>query len=322
MNSKSRLTLSAPYIYSRADSSSIMTDVIIALMPCIGVGIYLYGWNVLLNAVVCAFSSVVFEAVYEKMLRKPVTVKDMSAVVSGLILYLNMPVSAPLWMDILGCFIAIVIVKQLFGGIGRNFVNPALIGTLTMRLSFPAYMTRWTVNGKMVQAVIDAAGGKGFGPTVLHLFRMNADLPSDAEMFVGLKNGPVGQACAIAVLVGFVYLLVKKVVRPMASLGFLGTVALISLLSDFGVVFQLCAGGTLFFGVFMINDYTTSPVTDLGKIVYGIIFGLITMFFRSFSSFEDGISFALLFANLLVPYIDALTGPRPYGYVRGGGKRA
>lgn len=319
-NDKYAVTSGAPYIYAKADSSVIMRDVIIALLPCLGAGIYLYGWDVLLNAVICAAASVIFETIFEKMIGKPVTASDLSAVVTGLIVSLNLPVSAPAWLSVIGCFIAIVIAKQLFGGIGKNFANPALVGILALRLGFPAYMTQWTVNSKMTPAIVNAAGSGSTGPTVLQLFRMNGELPTDLEMFVDFKNGPVSQVCAIAVLAGLAYLLVRRVISPMLSAGFFATVAVVALLWNFGAVFQLCAGGTLFYGVFMANDYTTSPVTDLGKFIDGIIFGLITMFFRAYSSFEDGIAFALLFTNLISPYVDALTRPRPYGYVKGGGR--
>lgn len=316
MNSEKKIS-GAPYLYKKTDTSAIMRDVIIALMPCLGVGIWLYGIDVLITAAICVFSCVVFEVAWEKAMKKPVTAKDLSAVVTGLIVALNLPAAAPGWLAVTGSFIAIILVKQLFGGIGRNFVNPALTAILCLRLGFPALMTAFPVNEKMLPELVAAASGAN-GPTVLHLFRLNAELPADMAMFTGFKNGPVGQACCIAVLLGFAYLLAKRVVSPVLSLSFFATVAAVSAISGFSPVFQLCAGGTLFFGVFMANDYATTPMTSAGRMIFGMLLGLMTMFFRAFSGYEDGIAFALLFANILAPHIDGITMPKPFGKRKGG----
>ena len=308
----------APFIYAKADTASIMTDVLIALIPTIAAGIYLYGFSVLTGVLVCAASCVCFEAVFEKLLHRPVTVKDMSAAVTGTILALNLPPDVSPWISVLGSFIAIVIVKQLFGGIGRNFANPALVAVIVLYRSFPADFSRWIVNDKMIPAICDAAKGAQTGYTVLQLQKINSDLPTALQMLTGFKNGPVANAWAIAAMIGGVYLIVRKVISPVLPAAFLAAVTVASLFQGFDPLFQMCAGGVMFYAFFMANDYTTMPVTAGGKLLAGIILGVITMFFRTYSSVSDGIAYALLFVNILTPRIDALTMPRPFGKMRGG----
>lgn len=320
MSSKNYIS-EAPFIYAKADTTSIMADVLIALIPSIAAGIYLYGTSMIFSVLVCAASCMCFEVVSQKLLGRTVTVKDMSAAVTGTIIALNLPTDVSPWIGILGSFIAIVVVKQLFGGIGRNFANPALVAILVLYRSSPADTSSWIVNSKMIPAIYDAANGARTGYTVLQLQKINGDLPSAVQMLTGFKNGPAANAWAIAAVIGGLYLIAKKVISPVLPAAFLATVSIASLLHGSNPLFQICAGGVMFYAFFMANDYATMPVTALGKIIAGVILGIITMFFRTYSSVSDGIAYALLFVNILTPRIDAMTMPRPFGEVRGGKTR-
>lgn len=316
--SKKVLISEAPFIYAKADTTAIMADVLIALIPTLACGIYLYGISMLTSTLICIAACILFEALFEKLVHRPVTVKDLSAAVTGAIIALNLPADVSPRIAILGCFIAIVVVKQLFGGIGRNFANPALVAIIVLYRSFPADVNHWIVNSKMIPAIYDAANGAQTGLTVLQLQKVNGDLPTALQMLTGFKNGPVANAWAIAAILGGVYLIAKKIISPVLPAAFLATVCITSLFQGSDPLFQICAGGVMFYAFFMANDYTTMPVTALGKLAAGVILGVITMFFRAYSSVSDGIVYALLFVNILTPRIDALTMPRPFGKMRGG----
>ena len=313
-----KLISEAPFIYAKEDTTSIMGDVLIALIPTIACGVYLYGFSMLVDVLICIASCVCFEALFEKLIHRPVTVRDLSAVVTGTILALNLPVGVSPWIAVLGSFIAIVVVKQLFGGIGRNFANPALVAIIVLYRSFPADVDRWIVNSKMLPAIYEAAKGAPTGYTVLQLQKVNGDLPTAIEMFTGFRNGPAANAWAIAAIIGGLYLIAKKIISPVLPAAFLSTVAITSLIQGSNPLFQICAGGVMFYAFFMANDYATMPVTAGGKFIAGIILGIITMFFRAYSSVSDGIAYALLFVNIITPRIDAWTASRPIGKTRGG----
>ena len=308
----------SPFIYAAADTSSIMRDVLIALLPCVVLAVYVYGPGVLLTFAVSVGSCVIFEAVYQKLMNKPVRVGDLSAAVTGLIIAMNLPPFISPLLVMLGAFIAIVTVKQVFGGIGRNFVNPALVAIIVLGVSFPQDMKAWVVNDKMTSVIVEAAAGASTGPTALELFKLNATLPSDLQMLIGFKNGTLGQVCSLAVIAGGVYLLARKVISPVLSSVFFLAVAAVTLMWGYGPLFQIFAGGTLFFGIFMANDCVTAPATTKGKAIAGLLYGLLSMFLREYSLNVDGMGYALIFLNILTPHIDALTMPKPVGSKRRG----
>ncbi|HPX70311.1 MAG TPA: RnfABCDGE type electron transport complex subunit D [Bacillota bacterium] len=313
MKENKSLISESPFIYAAADTSLIMRDVLIALLPCVALAVYVYGPGVLLTFAVSVGSCVILEAVYQKLMNKPVRAGDLSAAVTGLIIAMNLPPFASPLLVVLGAFIAIIIVKQLFGGIGRNFVNPALVAIIVLGMSFPQEMKAWVVNDKMTPVIVEAAAGATTGPTALELFKLNAALPSDLQMFIGLKNGTLGQLCSLAVIAGGIYLVARRVISPVLSSIFFLTVAALTLMWGYSPLFQIFAGGTLFFGIFMANDCVTAPVTAKGKLIAGLLYGFLSMFFRAYSLNVDGMGYALLFVNILTPRIDALTMPKPAG---------
>jgi len=293
----------APYVYTRSSVFHMMRDVIIALIPAVAAAVWYYGSDALWRILFSAALSVILETVYEKLMHHPVSAGDLSAVVSGIILALCLPVTIPYWMIAVGTFISMVVVKQLFGGLGHNFANPALVALLTLQISFPSAMNEWT------------------GPTALELFRLNADVPSNLSMLFSFRNGPMGHCCAFAIILGGLYLLIRKIISPLITGGMLLSAAVFILLAGYDPIFQLLAGGILFCAVFMANDPVTSPATRLGCLIYAILCGAMAVFFRFYTSESDGYSYALLFCNILVPYIDRFTRTRTFSQTKGGQKK-
>lgn len=315
------LTVSAsPHVRSSETVTGIMLDVIIALVPSLVASVILFGFRSLLVTAVCVASCVVFEFAARKIMKRDVTIGDLSAVVTGLLLAFNLPVSIPLWMCLVGSFFAIVVVKQFFGGIGQNFVNPAIGGRIVMLVSFSSAMTTWSEpltwrNG------VDAATTatplsilKGFDGAI------SSDLPSLWQMFLGIRGGCLGEVSALALLIGGFYLLARKVIKPTIPLCFVGTVAVIMLIAGKGdftfVAYELLSGGLLLGAIFMATDYSTSPITTKGKILFGIGCGVITSVIRLFANLPEGVSYSIILMNILVPHIEALTTPKPFGTVK------
>lgn len=309
---------SAPHINNPVDTANIMKNVVIALMPALAVAVYVFGLRALLLTATCVASCVLFEGVTRKILDRPQTIGDYSAVVTGVILSYNLPAGLPLWMAAIGSFVAIVVVKQLFGGLGQNFANPAIVGRIVLFTSFATPMTTWPVTDKMsaVLQQVDAVTGA----TPLALFSNAKDVPSNMDMFLGTINGSMGEISAAALLLGGVYLIVKKIIEPTIPAAFIGTVAGMALLMGFDPIFHICAGGVMLGAIFMATDYVTSPLTTKGKIIFGIGCGFLTMVIRIFASYPEGVSFALLLMNILVPHIDKLTKLKLNGIPKGGEK--
>ncbi len=302
-----KLTVSSsPHLKSPVTTRSIMLDVVIALMPALVASVMIFGVRSLLLTLCCAAACVVFEYLYALLLKKPQTVGDFSAVVTGVLLAFNLPVTLPLWMAIIGCFVAIVIVKQLFGGIGQNFVNPALVGRIVLMISFPAQMTYWVAPGSGADAVSSAT------PLAV-LSGAEGTMPELAELLFGLRGGCLGETCILALLLGGVYLVLRKVISPVIPLCYLGTVAALTALGGAYPLYQLLSGGLVLGAVFMATDYTTSPLTTKGRIVYAVGCGLITCLIRLFGSMTEGVSFSIILMNLVVPYLDKLFPSKPFG---------
>ena len=304
---------SSPHIRGDFKSSRIMLDVMLALLPAMIVGIWLHGVRSLIVTVVAIASAVAFEWLYSVVTRTRNTIVDGSALVTGMLLAMTLPATVPYWLVIVGCGFAIIFVKALCGGLGQNIFNPALSARGFMMLIFPAYMVRFEgVDG------VTAA-------TPLHHMVMPA-LPEESilDMFLGNCPGSIGEVSALALLLGGAYLVYRKVISVRIPAAYLGTVAVLTLVfhkTDFPVqwmLYSLFSGGVMLGAIFMATDYATSPVTAKGQIVYGIGCGALTVFFRYFGLFPEGVTYAILIMNAFVWIIDRHTAPRRFGVKKGG----
>lgn len=322
------LTVScSPHVHAPDGTRDIMLDVLIGLIPAMLGAVFFFGLRSLCVIAVSVAACIMFEFLYRKILKKDTTIGDCSAIVTGLLLAMVCPVTIPYWTIIIGDFFAIVIVKQLFGGIGCNFLNPALAGRAFL-FSYPVIMTTWVAPytslnllGSNVDAVTAATP-----MSYLH----QGLLPDTTifDSFLGSVGGCMGETSAILLLVGGVYLVVRKVISPRIPLAYIGTVAVIALLFPQGndrlvwLGYQVLSGGLMLGAIFMATDYATSPVTKGGQIVYGIGCGLITMFIRYFGSYAEGVSYAILIMNIAVLLLDKIGVPKRFGYVKPGKEAA
>ena len=323
---KGRLTVSASPHKRTADTTrGIMLDVILALIPALILSVVLFGPRALLVTVVSVAACVLFEFLARKVMKRNTTIGDLSAVVTGVLLAFNLPSTIPLWMVVIGDAVAIIVVKQFFGGIGQNFVNPALVGRIVLMASFPVQMSdypapfawRMPEVAAVTSATPLAQFSDVYGAENLQSAMDAAGLPSLLDMLFGVRGGCLGETCAIALLLGFVYLLIRRVISPTIPLMYVGTVAVIMLIAGKGnlefVAYQLLSGGLLLGAIFMATDYTTSPVNFKGKLLYALGCGIITALIRIFASLPEGVSFSILLMNILVPHLDSLTTPKPFG---------
>ena len=309
MSVNKKLTVSAsPHVRSPHTATGIMLDVIIALIPALIAAVVIFGTQVLLVTIVCVSTAVLSEYLCRKVMKRHQTIGDLSAVVTGLLLAFNLPVSIPLWIAAIGSIIAIVVVKQMFGGIGQNFVNPALAARIILLVSFPAKMTTWTLDGVTTATPLASLKSGVVDKTAL---------PSMVDMLIGQHGGCLGEVCSAALILGGIYLIVRKVISPAIPLSYIGTVAVLMLIAGkFSLEFtayQLLSGGLLIGAIFMATDYTTSPVSFKGKIIFGIGCGLITAAIRIFGGYPEGVSFSIIIMNILVPHIERLTTAKPFG---------
>lgn len=302
----------SPHIRDNATTSTIMRDVLIGLAPAMIAAVVIFGFRALLMTAVCVAACIIFEYGTERILGRENTISDLSAVVTGVILSFNLPVQLPLWMAVVGCFFAIVIAKQLFGGIGNNFANPAIAARIFLLLSFSQPMTTWlqVEGGRAVQGV--------YGATPLALISAGdtANLPSVMEMLLGTRGGCMGETCAIALILGGVYMIWKKVITPTIPLAFIGGVFVLSLLFGVNPVYELLGGGLMLGAFFMATDYTTSPITEKGKIIFGLGCALITMVIRVFGSYPEGVSYSILLMNIITPHINRMVRNKAFGGVQ------
>lgn len=299
----------SPHISGSDTVSKIMLDVIIALIPALIAGCIIFGMRAFIVTFVCVLSCIAAEYIWSKLLKKSNTTGDFSAVVTGMLLAFNMPASIPLWMAVIGSVFAIIVVKQFFGGIGNNIVNPAIAARVFLMLCWPQ---------QMVSYVDDAGKLVSSATPLVELKAKSAPLDDIFDMVIGNVNGALGEVSAIAICAGFIYLLFRKVVSWHIPVAFIGSFVLISIIfpvtgEPSATFYQVFSGGLLFSALFSANDYSTTPITGTGKIIFGIGCGLITIFIRYFGAYPDGTAFAILIMNMLVPIIDFWTRPSGFG---------
>ncbi|MEG0775740.1 RnfABCDGE type electron transport complex subunit D [Clostridium sp.] len=298
----------SPHIKSKNTVSSVMRDVLIALLPATFAGIYFFGLNALLVILTAVGSAVLSEYAFQKITKRPIMIKDLSAVVTGLLLAFNVPPTIPLWMVAVGSAFAIIVVKCFYGGVGQNIVNPALAARAFLLAAYPVRMTTWTVDGTT-------------GATPLGLLRGDgaAQLPSLFDAFVGNIGGCIGETSALALLIGAAYLLYKKVISWHIPVSFIGTVFVLTtilgrdqLMTGNGL-YEILLGGLILGAFYMATDYTTSPMTKTGHLIFGVCCGVLTTLIRIYGGYAEGVSYSILIMNLFVPFIDKYTNPRVFG---------
>ena len=306
---------SSPHVRSKITTNDIMLMVVIALLPTTIFGIYNFGPRALLLILLSVATCVLTEYVYEKLMKKPVTVKDFSAVVTGLLLALNLPASVSWFVPVIGGIFAILIVKQLFGGLGQNFMNPALAARCFRVSSFSGQLADFSVEkGAWVNIAVDTVSGAT--PLALLKSGETADVLS---LFIGNVQGTIGETSAIAILIGAIFLLCMKIIDLRIPLTYLASfVIFIAIFGGHGldpnyILGHLFGGGLMLGAWFMATDYVTSPITKKGQIVYGVILGVLTGLFRLFGGSAEGVSYAIIFSNLLVPLIERVTMPTAFG---------
>ena len=292
---------SSPHIKRPDTTRGIMSDVVIALAPAATYGCILFGLRALAVLITSVSVAVLCEFLWNKALKKPNTIKDMSAVVTGLLLGMNLPPTLPLWQAAIGSVAAIIVVKQMFGGLGHNFANPAIAARIMLLVSFPVSMTRFTE--PVSDAVTSATPLAGTAGTL-----------SFKTLFFGMHAGSIGETSAFLLIVGGLYLVIRRVITPIIPVCFIGTVALLSLISGESVMLSVFGGGLILGAVFMATDYTTSPTTPLGKAVFAVGCGIITFVIRKFGSLPEGVSYSILLMNILVPHINRFTLSKPFGF--------
>ncbi len=309
-----------PHVRDKATTHSIMLDVIIALAPAAIFGFWNFGLSAVINTALCIATCVLAEYVWQRAMHKRITISDMSAALTGLLLAMNLPPRVPFWIPILGGLFAIIVVKQIFGGLGQNFMNPALGARCFLLISFAGLMTNFTASG--FGTVFDASTGA----TPLAEIKETGTLASVTlqDMFVGTIPGTVGETSAVLLLAGGIFLIARKVISWRIPVTYIVTFSVFALL--FGghgfdmnyLAWELCGGGLMLGAFFMATDYVTSPITPRGKIVFGICLGVLTGLFRIFGGSAEGVSYAIIFCNLLVPLIERVTVPAVFGK---GGKK-
>ncbi len=305
MNETLKLSVS-PHIHSGNSTQRVMLDVLIALAPTTIAGAILFGLRALLVVAVCVASSVLFEYLFNLVIKKDQTISDLSAAVTGLLLALNLPSEIPLWQCVVGSLFAIVLVKCLFGGIGCNVVNPAIAARVFMLVAF----------GSMVKASFPVVVDTVSSATPLEQMQ-NGEMPRLFDVFFGLTGGTIGEVSAVALLLGFVYLLARRVITWQIPVSIIACVFVFSFFMEgfdaMAALTLVLSGGLLLGAIFMATDYVTSPATPWGKVIFGIGIGLVTSLIRYFGMYPEGMSFAILFMNILVPYIDSWTRHRVFG---------
>lgn len=303
---------SSPHLHCGMNTRTIMLDVLIALAPAGIASVWLFGWRALLVELICVASAMAAEVLSRAVMKRPQTVGDLSCVVTGLLLAYNLPSTIPLWQAALGSVVAIVVAKQMFGGLGQNFVNPALLGRIVLMGSFPGEMNNWVAPMQWQGA--DAISSA----TPLALMSQGGDPSafSPLQLFVGMRGGCLGETCVFALLLGGVYLVIRRVISPIVPVVYIGTVFVMTWLLGGNPLYHILSGGLMLGAIFMATDYTTGPINKAGKVVFAVGCGLLTVLIRLYGSLPEGVSFAIVIMNILVPLIERVTRPRPFGEKR------
>ena len=298
----SQIVAASPHVTTKNSTAVIMRDVLIALLPAVIAGCVVFGLRALLVVAVTTAACVFFEWGFEKLCHTPSTISDLSAAVTGVLLAMNLPVSIPLWQAVFGALVAIVAVKGLFGGIGKNFANPAITARIVMFLAFSKTMTAWVFPDAVSSATPLAMMANGESVDYLTLL-------------LGNHGGCLGETSALALLIGFAYLLIRGVISWHTPVCFVGTVFVMCLILGQDAVGQILSGGLMLGAIFMATDYSTTPSTNLGRVLFGIGAGLLTVLIRFYGAYAEGVSFAILFMNILTPYLSKWTETKPFGGV-------
>lgn len=313
---------SSPHVRDHSSTKSIMRDVVIALLPATLVGIYNFRLSAVLVILTCCVSAVLAEYIWQRLTKQPVTTYDFSALLTGLLLALNLPATMGnpryLWMCVLGSVFAIIVVKQLFGGLGQNFMNPALAGRCFLMLSFSGIMTSFTVEkgaNWLYGISVDATSAA----TPLMQVKQG-DAPDLLSMFLGRTTGTIGETSVVALLIGAIYMLLRRIIDWKIPVIYIASFAVFDILymvvagdASYPLLYEICGGGLMLGAFFMATDYVTSPITSKGKIIYAILLGLLTGLFRFFGESAEGVSFAIIIGNLFVPLIERYTVPKAFG---------
>lgn len=316
----------SPHVFTKRSTTRIMGDVLIALAPALGVSVWVFGWNVLVVTAISVACCVAFEWLIQKFLLKgPATIGNLSAVVTGVLLAFNLPSTIPLWLVALGALVAIGVGKMTFGGLGKNPFNPALVGRVFLLIAYPVQMTTFP------QLAVDATSGAtplAFAKGMLKGGASVSDVMAKldmADLAIGLKSGSFGEVAAIALLIGGLYLLIRKVISWHIPVAVLGTMAVFTAIlwlinpeAYMSPLFHLLTGGAILGAVFMATDYSTSPMTNRGAIIFGVGIGMLTIIIRLWGAYPEGMSFAILIMNAIVPLINKYVKPSRFGAVKKG----
>jgi len=288
-----------------------MLDVVIALTPAIIGSVYLFGLNALKLILISVASSVLFEALIQKLFKKPITITDFSAAITGILIAFNLPASAPWWLPVIGSAFAIIVVKQLFGGLGANFMNPALAARAMLMTSWPVHMTNYT--GTRPDVVTSAT------PLSIMKYGTGAELPTLRDMFIGNIPGVIGETSALLLLIGAVYLIIRKVIDWKIPVFYIGTTFIMLLLLGVEpklLPYHILGGGLILGAFYMATDYSSSPVTPLGRIIFAVGAGILTAIIRIKGAYPEGVSYSILLMNVATPLIEKFTKPRVFGKVK------
>lgn len=308
MNSNMYVSAS-PHLRSGISTASVMRDVVIALVPSVIAGSIIFGVRALLIVLLTVVSCVASEYAARKVMKRSSTIGDLSAVVTGVLLGLNYPVGISPFIAVFGGVVAIVVAKQMFGGIGQNFINPALAGRIILLVSFPTDMTTWASPFYYTQGSVDTVTSA----TPLAQNAAGTFSGSYMDLFLGNVGGCIGETCALAILVGGIYLIARKVISPVIPVTFIATVFVLALVMGQDPLFHILSGGVMLGAFFMATDYTTSPITPKGKVIFAVGCGLMTMLIRVYANLPEGVSFSIVLMNILVPHIENLTRPTAFG---------
>ncbi len=301
----------SPHFSSKRTTQNIMLDVIIALLPAAIASVIIFGLRALVVEAVCVGVCAASEFLFEKLCKRENTVCDLSAIVTGLLLAFNLPVTIPIWQAVIGSIAAIIVVKQLFGGIGQNFANPAITARIIMLVAFAGSMSNWSDPINWSSSVYQTDVITGATPLSAAAKGQTEFMPDYLTLFLGHHGGCLGETCALAIILGGIYLLVRGIISWHTPVAFIATVALMSLICGKDVLYQLLSGGLMLGAFFMATDYATTPSTKWGKIIFGVGCGLVTILIRFWGNLPEGVSYSILLMNILTPYISKLTKQKP-----------